>query len=96
MRSSVSLFPVFETSQLFLNLPGFTCKFFILAQGQRRALESASLGFKRHHLLVQDLSNLKNGGWEGKGLATTAVALSRGDEGRVVSMLLSSEQTPLY
>lgn len=72
MMSFVFLFPVFEKFQLFLNLPGFTCKFFILAQGQRRALGSASLGFKQHHLLVQDLRNLKNSGWEGKDLATTA------------------------
>jgi len=71
MMSFVFLFPVFEKFRLFLNLPGFTCKFFILAQGQKRALGSASLGFK-HHLLVQDLRNLKNSGWEGKDLATTA------------------------
>ena len=50
MMSFVFLFPVFEKFWLFLNLPGFTCKFFILAQGQKRALGSASLGFK-HHLL---------------------------------------------
>ena len=62
MMSFVFLFPVLEKFQLVLNLPGFTCKFFILAQGQRRALGSASLGSSSTTYWCRTLGTLRTVG----------------------------------